>query len=497
MHSKRVSSILIFLGAFAWMSIDYGIVDIFSKRPQSLHQWRQTDCLSFTENYYSFGAKFNEPQVHNMASTEGKASGEFPILYFTVAQIWKITGKSEGIYRLFSMLIALLGFYALFRISFRLTNSSIVSIIAPLLLYSSALFPFYAWNFLPNVPALSFAFLSVWLLLQWNSENKTHQLIIAILFICLAGLIKISSLIAPLAALGSIFIFSINNKRKVLLVIASMLVLSLSLYAWYSYSQAYNVAYASNAFILDFVPIWNMSSSEIDHVLEIFNAHWRTHFYSETAYFLFFILALISLLIFIVRQMWKALSFALILGIGALSYILLFFQNLRYHDYYLVELFIIPAAICIGFLYAIKEWEHPWFKTLGSALFAIFIYTEAGHARSKMAERFNDFYNEHHLKHYKVLENLDAQLTALEIGPNDLVISIPDDAPNISLYLINRRGFSNYGNKNRDRESIEASIKAGAKFLFVNEPSLLEENYLEPFTQDQVYQKDNLTIYRL
>lgn len=497
-YKNQLGALVIFLLAFLWMSHDFGVLKILDSRAQSLHQWRQTDCLSFTENYYSFGAKFMEPQVHNLASTEGRAAGEFPILYWVNAQIWKVFGRSEMLYRILGMLIAMCGFYALFRICCHLICDTLSAFVAPLVLYSSALFPYYAWNFLPNIPALSLAFIASWQLLQWKIRGNYLFLLVAVICASLAGLMKASSLIAPIAAFGTIIFFSLKKPKELIPVFASLFVIGLSLFLWYSYAKAYNVNYASNSFILDFVPIWSMSDQEVSEVITQFNLNWRNHFYSETAFFLFFCMGILSFLLSIINKQWKALVFLLLTLIGAVTYILLFFKNLGIHDYYLIELYVVPAVLVVSFIYNLNHFvQIKWLRPAVMFLFALFIYSESGHARSIMKERFGDFYNYHHLNFYHNLEDLESDFESLGILPSDLVISVPDESPNITLYLMNRRGFSNYGNMCRSVESIDKCITEGAKYLVVNDPSILSEEYFRIYTKQLIFRKEKLLIFKL
>jgi len=83
----------------------------------------------------------------------GKTAGEFPLLYWSVAQLWKITGKSEFLYRLVVLIISFTGLYAVFRASKKILNNNIQALFVGLLLFTSVPYVYYAANFLPNVPA--------------------------------------------------------------------------------------------------------------------------------------------------------------------------------------------------------------------------------------------------------------------------------------------------------------------------------------------------------
>ena len=85
--------------------------------PLNMHVWRQGDSLSITMKYYN-GASFWEPQMHGLWGndhTTGRSAGEFPILYYIVAQLWKIFGVSYFVYRMFFYAILTIGVFSFYR----------------------------------------------------------------------------------------------------------------------------------------------------------------------------------------------------------------------------------------------------------------------------------------------------------------------------------------------------------------------------------------------
>src|SRR4051812_40000420 len=96
---------LILLAILAALFFLYAYNKTLFYRPSSIHQWRQTDCLSITKNYYEEGLNFFQPKIHFQGVKDGKAVSEFPVLNYTVAQLWKIFGEHEFIYRLLEYLI--------------------------------------------------------------------------------------------------------------------------------------------------------------------------------------------------------------------------------------------------------------------------------------------------------------------------------------------------------------------------------------------------------
>ena len=94
-------------------------------RPITIHQWRQTDCLSITKNYYEEGMHFFSPKIHSQGTTGGKAVSECPILNYTVAFLWKLFGEHEFIYRFLEYFIFIISMLMLFRTLVRFYGSTL------------------------------------------------------------------------------------------------------------------------------------------------------------------------------------------------------------------------------------------------------------------------------------------------------------------------------------------------------------------------------------
>ena len=103
-HAKILFIVLLFAVSFL-----YKYHQIAFKRPQSIHKWRQSDCASLALNYYQGGMKFFQPETHNLTSdggTSGKCStSEIPLLYYSVAVLYKIFGYHDWVYRIFNTLL--------------------------------------------------------------------------------------------------------------------------------------------------------------------------------------------------------------------------------------------------------------------------------------------------------------------------------------------------------------------------------------------------------
>ena len=107
---------LIFIIILLILSFTYNFQNILTLRPQGIHQWRQCDCLSITFNYFQDGNPFLKPAMHNLADDgTGQTASDFPGLYYFVAQLWKVFGFHEYIFRIVTLLLSFLGLFALFK----------------------------------------------------------------------------------------------------------------------------------------------------------------------------------------------------------------------------------------------------------------------------------------------------------------------------------------------------------------------------------------------
>ena len=142
--------------------------EIINLRPQSTHMWRKTDCASFALNYYNDGLNPFTPRMHNELNGGGKSLGEGTILYYAVALLYVPFGANELVYRVFWLLLFVLGLIALQQIVLIYLQNLFWSVIIPALVFSVPVIAFYAIGFLPNVPSLAFVFIAWYFFVRFN-----------------------------------------------------------------------------------------------------------------------------------------------------------------------------------------------------------------------------------------------------------------------------------------------------------------------------------------
>jgi hypothetical protein len=82
------------------------------------------------------------------------------------------------------------------------------------------------------------------------------------------------------------------------------------------------------------------------------------------------------------------------------------------------------------------------------------------------------------------------------VEKNDKVICYPDQSFSVSLFLLDRDGWTNMiGFKSADQ--IEQLKAKGAKFLITHDPVMEDVDFLNPYRTNEVGRLKNVRIYKL
>jgi hypothetical protein len=505
------------------MSFFYGYHKIMTYRPYSIHQWRQADCLSITMNYYKENLNFFEPAVYWSGTKEGRTVSEFPIIYYTVAQLWKIFGYHEFIFRLVNILIVFSGLFCLFKFIFEFLSDSFWSIFVTFYLFTSPILVYYSNNFTADAPAFGIALIGCYNYWKFVSRKKNRFLYYALLAFLLAGLIKITSLIIFIA-LFIIFIYKaifINDGRpffKRVLNVLPFLIVIFIIISWYKYAILYNKNNLSGIFLQGIFPIWELDNDTIKNLWMTLYIELIPAYFNKKALIIELII-FISIFIFY-KKINKFLFFLNILVFtGAILYILLWFQAFDVHDYYLTNLLIFIPVPVISILDFLKREHYSIFnnkiiKSFSVLVLIFLIYYTAVTNRMKYdtndllvrnnyiinqskIEKYNWFHYEYS-KRMKALETITPYLRTLGIKRTDKVFCIPDNSINISLYLMDQKGFTDYGYYELPfDQKIEFYKKLGVKYLIIIDPELEKEEYIQPYIKNKIGNYENADIFDL
>ncbi len=520
----------LFLVAFVLMCCAYEYGRVLHLRPQPHHIWRQTIGLSITKNLYEGTATFWEPQIDALFLDEGhtgKGVGESPVLYYAVAQLWRITGPSEFVYRAFMLLLHFLGSYALFRMLRTYMIGAWWPLFVASLFFTSPAIVYFAISFMTEVPALDLLLVAGWMLVRYQRTRRSTDLVLAGMLLGLAGTLKLTaamSIVALLLAWLAERIFPEKSKSSGRLFdhpgpsLAMLLLSAMSVAGWYIYSLHYNELHGggfSNQFAQ---PLWSLDADVAERAWEFGKLIMPGQIFHWSVWVL-----LAGSLVVIAAHASRlppallALNGSLV--VGAIAFMLLWFVALDNHDYY----FILPSiAVVLPIATAIRTlqsspgssaWTHRAVLPAAALLMVNVFYARENMEFRTRGEREPDRrgWMFHHSKaeldhwditrywHLNDLLTIEHYARSIGIERSDTVVVMPDHTVCAGLYLSGQRGWQNLGTKGslEDSASIAGTVINGARFLYVTDTALLKRPYLRSFLSDPVGRYGATRIYRL
>lgn len=519
-HVPKYLFLIISIGLFFLM----GYQEVAMKGPVSRHAYRQADSYAFALSYYYGNNNFFEPSILLVIEDMGsKAASEFPILHYVAAKIWNLTGVNPFVPRIINLIILFLGLYYLYKLTYEILKDHSWAVLVSLLMFSSPLLGYYGFNFLPNIPALGLALIASYYYYKYHTSSRVLFLVLSTILFSLGALLKISSLFAFLAINAVFFLQNIlrirQKQKEFLLQLASVVFVFAVIFSWYLFSKEYNAKNLDGIFRMDIIPIWNLTAEHIQRILDTAYTGTVIHFFNPIALIVIFGLFITSIVL------WKKadrtlLLITFMLFLGLVMFILLFFQAFDAHEYFLIDITIIIPAITITFLTVLKNSSLNLFnsKIVKYIAFALLILafnynlvmtrshynphdkmvTENIPLPSRVIEYWKWSYWDWEV-HYKRYEGIVPYLRSLGIRFEDKVISLPDQTTNVTLALLNQRGFTDYhysvnytGTKTTERK-----IELGAKYMIVQDEETLLREDVAPFTKNQIGEYHGIRIFKL
>ena len=478
-------------------------------KPQSSHAWRQSDCASFALNYYNYNRFITHPRLHNRLEGDGYMVGEFTGLYYISAQLYKVFGVHDFIPRFLNLLIFFLGLFALFKMTYDVTNSIFFAYIIPLLFFSAPVLTFYGNNFLPDVPSFSFILMGWAAFMSYFKHEKLSSLYLMGFFFLMAGLLKITMLVS-VVGLGCIFLLEwvgwahFKKDEKIFkdtwhafgifAAIVGLVVL------WYVFSHLYNEKHDVAYFLSSTKAAWQTDRMDwftytIYRVLYFWSGY---YFFTLTHYLIIFL----SFWVLLGKKYVGHFLYTMTLMsfLGAFMVFQLWFYQYMNHDYY-----VIPGYMFVVFLFlsAIvlfkKHFHHIYNSVIFKVIVVGFLALNILHARSTMHDRYA---GKLQVKHNDALyeDEFQSYLKKQGIDEHDLVVSVPDKSPNVTLYLMNRPGFTNWvgvSYSDMTEGHLKGFMRRGAHYLIVHDKEYLKSENIKNFKEYEVGDYKGIKIFNL
>ena len=492
------------LGALLLMFIYYGFPSILPLEPQGPHIWRQSDGASMAWHFYQSTVNLFQPEIHNQITGDGQTAGEFPIIYWIVGMLYRVFGPHEIIFRTLNLLILFSGLIALGRGLRLLIDDRFWAVALPLLFFTSPVLVFYGSGFMPEPPALGISFWGWYFFLKYREHGLQKDFIWSMVFFCLAMLIKISTAVGFLTVGGLFFlewngwakfgkidrlIFAAPARKYVWYFVGALGLVA----AWYLYGDWYNHHHKVGYFRTTPLPIIYSSLVDFNEVIhKLFTSLGEAAYYPFTHVVVLFCMALV----FSARgrKYPFLLGISIFTTLGVFMYFCFFFQLFTVHDYFLMVMLVFPLWIFVHSAYVVKHdfpsLNQSWvFKILVVAFLAVNVY----HAHWETRKKYKKPHRENPAYYEPAFQDW-----LLEIGvqPEDKVISLPDQSPNSTLYLLQRSGWSGYSVR-RIPLDIEIFRDLGAKYLIVSGETYVQREDLQPMLTQPLGNYGSVFVYRL
>ena len=503
---------VIFLLILILFGLVYNYHQVAFYKPVGIHQWRNSVSAAFPVNLYH-GGSFFTTQTNAMLSensTSDVAVVEFPLIYFIISLFYRIFGVNEFWFRAFQVFIGFTGLVYLFKASQYFTRDWFYAAMVPLIIFTSPVYVFYLNNFIPDAVALSITFIGFYYFMKYTSTRRFRTWLVAMLFFLLAGLTKTSSLL-PFFALGGVALIdwvSLRGKDQgsyfqfEFRYIATFILVLALVFGWYLYAKIYSDTHGGSVSKVEIRPIWKLDSETTQATLMSMKIWFRKGAY-HAKYFLIFTVGLFFATV-ILRN--KANRFLYILNIlvfaGAVAFTLLFFRSMRNHDYYQINNLFIFVPIYLTFFSVLSTalpgvYRSVWTKVVMGIVMLLLVIN----ARDRMQFRYSER-DMHFVSSSKAIEMYDIEEILEEIGidRSQKVYCTPDRSMNISLYLCNRKGltdFSKFRSLNLE-ERLEQMKKVQIEYVILGsrEPYQDVEN-LDEILGKKVGQTGGTEIFKL
>lgn len=460
--------------------------------PRSVHVWRQSNTLAVARNFYLEDMNILKPRVDRRLNTNGVTGMQFPSYEFALASLYKVFGEHNFLHRALSLFISTLGIIGMFLLAnVLLKNQLSAAFAAVAYAFSPDLF-YFGFTALPDILALAASVLGLFLFIRWfiDSANNTYYYS-ALFMLVLAGLTKIQFLavgffIAPLV-LQNLPVARIKLKYLIPFGIAAVAI-PLS---WYIYSVKLIKSSGLYDFGITFRPVndFNVGINTIAQNLISDLPDILLNYAS-------FILFLCSIYFFFKNKFWHNKWFLpmLIYTLSLIAYHIIELNQMKVHSYYMMPYL---PVLFLMIAYAVKEIQK--YKWSYFFLFSL-LFLEPALASVRILP--NRFMSDNPGIPKELYSDVSRNKLSTSIPDNQLSIVGPDISGCIYFYHLRQKGFGfdyanqlfeNYG----DTPYIEYCIKNGAKYLFSNDSSLIDNPNLKSYIEATVITEGEFFVYKL
>jgi hypothetical protein len=430
--------------------------------PSHTHSWAQSDRYAISKNFVNNGLNLFEPETYLMnpqfphfwevPNKESITSVDFPIHDYIPAVFMKVTGiDSPWVVRLYNLLYSFLGLFFLYKLALFYLNNEIKALFVLIFAATSPVFLFYQNSFIPTIPSLANAIISIYFYAKYSSDNRNKKFNLALLFGTIAGLSR-TTFIIPLIAILFVEFLQIIRKKSSLKPKFIPLLISMSVFVgYYIYNKYLRSLYGSS--FLD--TLMNADNFEaFSSKLKQSISNWGTQYFSSTHYYILITLIVSALIFYFFKRQKKSVElrqfnfYILVLTLGNIFFLIAMIHQFILHDYYFLDSFYLPFVLLLIPLLSLVPNPNTKWPKISFALLIIgigFVFAKNGVNSQK--ERYTyKFWEEGEflIENYQMAEEA---LRSLGYDKDAKVLIFESFAPNLPLIAMNRKGFAIMANR--------------------------------------------------
>ena len=488
--------------------------------PTHIHAWAEQDHYALALGFINNGFDFFHPEtmIYNKqfpgwwkeAYDNTITSADFPIHHFIVAIQMRFFGTtSPWVFRVYTLIISLIGLFFLFKTAFHITNNIPKSIIVTSIAFTTPVYAYYCNGFLPGIPAFSMSIIGFWFYVNFLDSNRKVHYVLSIAFLCLSALMRTTFIIALIATL-CYGLLRIAKKESTFKGKLPIVILSLAVFvAYYLWNKHLRQCYGS-LFLGHLLPPENLKDAK--ELLNIAYDNWRFQYFQRFHYQLMMVFALIAVSIFIIRffrkknqetskighEKSKLSLWWLPLGqlFGCLLFTIAMMQQIQYHDYYFIDTFFAPLLITI--ILILKAIPSPQKNLLIGMEYAIAVTVSVVMIQHVVKDQtYRRIMEDAALVTYNCYKDSDQLLDSLHI-PNDAkMLCIYGYAQNGPFIQMKRKGYIVMNDKD---DLLKTALTWDYDYIVIENAKYEEhfDNQKEIFSKLQKIGGDNkITIYTM
>lgn len=281
---------------------------------------------------------------------------------------------------------------------------------------------------------------------------------------------------------------------------AAMALVLLAAVGWYAYAKIYTDLHGGEVSDVEIRPIWILSGETIRITWEAIKE--RFHYGNYHSPWLLGLVAVLLIHNFIRwKQYDRLLSWLSVLVLlGGISFSLLFYRSLRNHDYYQMNNLLILVLVSMNFLLWVKNNKAKIYRSLlfRSAVAGLMLFLLVSCEKVMKNYYYGGWFMNYARENYnEKYDDITPYLRSLGIGRDDPVYCTPDVSINISLYLMDQKGHTDFFRKDQAfGDKLELFSEAGAKYVILGDREAMP-GAPEDYGLTKIGERNGVQIFRI